>query len=341
MEIRRRRDPSTEPFFADHPEEPFFVKNLENVQGDERDVMLISVGYGRIASGSMRKNFGPLNREGGERRLNVLITRARRRCEVHANFTADDLDLSRSGARGVEALKTFLQYADTGVLDVPRATGRDADSPFETAVADALRGRGHRVEHQIGSAGFFIDLAVVDPRRPGRYLLGIECDGATYHSARSARDRDRLRQQILEGLGWTIHRIWSTDWFQDHRREIEKVDGAIRRAGAGAPPAPGRDALSSRPVQRDEPVVRPVDDASCRYELARITIEHGDGESQSLLHIVDVESPIHVEEATRRMAAQNQRATKKRIRAIAALAERLAATGCDPTPGRLPVARRA
>ena len=199
VEFRRRADPSTEAFFADHPEEPFFVKNLENVQGDERDVVLISVGYGKMEGGHMPMNFGPLNQEGGERRLNVLITRARRRLEVHADFGADDLDLARSSARGVDALKTFLKYAETGLLDVPRASGREADSPFEESVADALRARGYNVAHQVGSAGFFIDLAVIDPRRPGRYLLGIECDGSTYHSARSARDRDRLRQEVLKG----------------------------------------------------------------------------------------------------------------------------------------------
>ena len=230
LEILRRRDPSAEAFFRSHPQEPFFVKNLENVQGDERDVILISVGYGKTEGGHLPMNFGPLNRDGGERRLNVLITRARRRCVVHSNFVADDLDLRRSGARGVDALKTYLKYAETGRLGVAKATGQESDSPFEDAVAAELRAKGHDVEHQVGSAGFRIDLAVVDPNRPGRYLLGIECDGAAYHSARSARDRDRLRQQVLEGLGWTIHRIWSTDWFRHRDREVAKTEKAIRRA---------------------------------------------------------------------------------------------------------------
>ena len=154
VELRRRADPSTEAFFADHPEEPFFVKNLENVQGDERDVVLVSVGYGRMEGGYMPMNFGPLNQEGGERRLNVLITRARRRLEVYSNFVADDLDLARTNARGVAALKTFLHYAESGILDFPKASGQDADSPFEEAVADELRARGHTVDHQVGSAGF-------------------------------------------------------------------------------------------------------------------------------------------------------------------------------------------
>ena len=314
VELRRRADPSTETFFADHQEEPFFVKNLENVQGDERDVMLVSVGYGRIEGGYMPMNFGPLNQEGGERRLNVLITRARRRLEVYSNFVADDLDLARTNARGVAALKTFLHYAQTGTLDIPKAPGQDADSPFEEAVAGALRARGHMVRHQVGSAGFFIDLAVVDPHRPGRYLLGIECDGATYHSARSARDRDRLRQQVLEGLGWTIHRIWSTDWFMHPQREIEKVDDAIRRAGsdkhrpiAGPRPSP------STPVERNDDV-SPAgdDDRGPPYHLAAPRVRRGHlaivneladkRVLEGIRSVVQVESPIHVEEAALRIA---------------------------------------
>lgn len=255
VEALRREDPSCETFFAAHPHEPFFVKNLENVQGDERDVIYISVGYGRDAGGYVSMNFGPLNGNGGERRLNVLITRARLRCEVFTNLTADDLDLSRTGARGVLALKRFLHYASTGILDVPVATGRAADSPFEESVAAALRGVGYEVVPQVGSAGFFIDLAIVDAERPGRYLLGVECDGASYHSARSARDRDRLRQQVLEGLGWKIHRVWSTDWFRHQERELRRLVTAIERAKAegveGAEPATS--AARVIVVERDKP----------------------------------------------------------------------------------------
>ena len=335
VELWRRADPSTETFFAEHPEEPFFVKNLENVQGDERDVVFVSVGYGRMEGGYMPMNFGPLNQEGGERRLNVLITRARRRLEVYSNFVADDLDLARTNARGVAALKTFLHYAETGILDVPKASGQDADSPFEEAVADELRARGHTVDHQVGSAGFFIDLAVVDPRRPGRYLLGIECDGATYHSARSARDRDRLRQQVLEGLGWTIHRIWSTDWFMHPQREIEKVDEAIRRAGSG----------KHRPAARTKPPpsipVERIDDGSPMagqgergqpYRIATPNLQPGFLTSSSdvadgavleqVRQVVQVESPIHVEETALRLAnaAGLQRAgtrIRARVRGLA------------------------
>jgi very-short-patch-repair endonuclease len=215
LELRRRQQPETEAFFSRHPHEPFFIKNLENVQGDERDVILISIGYGRTRDGYLSMSFGPLNGEGGERRLNVLITRARQRCEVFTNLTAEDLDLSRTQAKGVAALKTFLGFAQHGRLNQSEETAREVESPFEEAVYRALTARGYQLRPQLGSQGFYIDLAVVDPERPGRYVLGIECDGALYHSARSARDRDRLRQQVLEAVGWRLHRIWSTDWFRN------------------------------------------------------------------------------------------------------------------------------
>ncbi len=330
VDILRCRDPSCEAFFADHPEEPFFVKNLENVQGDERDVILISVGYGKIDGAHLPMNFGPLNREGGERRLNVLITRARRRCHVHSNFEGGDLDLRRSRATGVRALKTFLEYAQKGHLDAPEITGRGADSPFEEAVAGRLRQRGHDVVHQVGSAGFFVDLAVVDPAKPGRYLLGIECDGATYHSARSARDRDRLRQQVLEGLGWRIHRIWSTDWFRNPGRELARVEEAIASARGHdfRPPPPGEN-RTARPMER-EAEARPEVEAPARpYRLARPFIA-ASGESLHevalervaawIRRVVNVESPVHLDEATLRIcrAAGVARAgsrIQKRIRA--------------------------
>ena len=331
VELRRRDDPSSEAFFADHREEPFFVKNLENVQGDERDVILISVGYGKMDGGHMPMNFGPLNQEGGERRLNVLITRARRRLEVHANFVAGDLDLGRSGARGVAALKTFLQYAETGVLDVPRPTGQAVDSPFEDAVAEALRARDHDVHHQVGSAGFFIDLAVVDPRQPGRYVLGIECDGASYHSARSARDRDRLRQQVLEGLGWTIHRIWSTDWFKYPTRELEKAEEAIRQAERGESSVEGLQPPSNpAPIERVEGG-DPTVERGRPYELAGPDVQLGVREFHEvddgtvlacILQVVQVESPVHVDETAFRIAnaAGLQRAgtrIRARVRTLA------------------------
>ena len=326
VDILRRHDPSREEFFAGHPEEPFFVKNLENVQGDERDVILISIGYGKIDGSYLPMNFGPLNRDGGERRLNVLITRARRRCIVYSNFVGADLDLRRSRARGVEALKTFLEYAQTGNIDVPKGTGRGADSPFEEAVADRLQTRGHDIAHQVGSAGFFIDLAVVDPAQRGRYLLGIECDGASYHSARSARDRDRLRQQVLEGLGWKIHRIWSTDWFRDPERELVRVEEALQAAlavRASPPPAPMPE--PPQPLERaaePEPEVAPP---TLPYTVAQLDIgvvreplhEVSPGRlARWIAEVVEVESPVHLDEVTLRIReAVGVRRSGSRIRA--------------------------
>lgn len=230
IERLRRADPSCEPFFSGHAREPFFVKNLENVQGDERDVIFISIGYGKTAEGYMTMSFGPLNRDGGERRLNVLISRARLAMDVFSNFTADDIDLNRTNARGVVALKNFLAYAQTGNLEQPFSTGKEPDSPFEEEVINALVQHGVEVEPQVGTAGFFIDIAVKDSENPGRYLIGIECDGATYHSSRSARDRDRLRQEVLESLGWQLHRIWSTEWYRNPGQELERAMAAIQRA---------------------------------------------------------------------------------------------------------------
>jgi very-short-patch-repair endonuclease len=230
LELLRRENPDTESFFSSHADEPFFIKNLENVQGDERDVIFISVGYGKNAHGYMAMRFGPLSNEGGERRLNVLISRAKNRCEVFSSIVAEDIDLERASGRGVAALKTFLTYAKTDLLAVATNSGREEESPFEEAVRRAIESLGHEVHPQVGVAGFYIDLAVRDPAQPGHYLLGIECDGATYHSSRSARDRDRLRQAVLEDHGWTIHRIWSTDWFQHPAEQLRKVQQAIEGA---------------------------------------------------------------------------------------------------------------
>lgn len=203
--------------------EPFFVKNLENVQGDERDVILISMTYGPDAKGIVMQRFGPINRDTGWRRLNVLFSRAKRRMEIFSSMSAEDIRVEPHSRRGVKALKGFLSYAETGLLYDPgtAGTGRPPDSDFEIAVAARLEASGYKCEMQVGAADYFIDLAVYDPGNNTRFLMGIECDGATYHSAKSARDRDRLRQSVLESLGWRIRRIWSTDWFDD-------ADAALR-----------------------------------------------------------------------------------------------------------------
>ncbi|HEX5243636.1 MAG TPA: AAA domain-containing protein [Tepidisphaeraceae bacterium] len=219
------RDPAAQRFIESWESslEPFFVKNLENVQGDERDVIFISTVYGPdAASGLVRNQFGPINGKYGHRRLNVLFTRAKHRVEIFTSMRSDDIRPDEKSNRGVHVLKAYLEYAETGRLDVGSVSSREPDSDFEILVKARLEELGFEVVPQVGVAGYFIDLAVQHPRRSG-FVLGIECDGASYHSSRSARDRDRLRQQILEALQWNIYRIWSTDWFQNPDAELRRL----------------------------------------------------------------------------------------------------------------------
>lgn len=214
--------------------EHFFVKNLETIQGDERDVIFLSVGFGFDGNRKLSLNFGPLNREGGERRLNVLITRAREKCVVFSNFTSRDLNLEENSSFGLRALKVFLEFAESGRLLSSACSRETLDLPFEEAVFAFLAENGFEVHRQIGCAGYRLDLAVPDPVQSGHYVLGIECDGADYYSLHVARDRDRLRQQVLEGLGWKIYRVWSTDWYlhpkESREKLLEAVGGAVEQA---------------------------------------------------------------------------------------------------------------
>lgn len=205
--------------------DPLFVKNLENVQGDERDVIYISMTYGpQEIGGRVFQRFGPINSDVGWRRLNVLFTRSKKRMHIFSSMSSDDIVVGENSKRGVRALRNFLRYCETGLLgNTAGQTGKEPDSDFEVAVIKALNDAGYECEPQVGESGFYIDIAVLDPGRPGRYLMGIECDGATYHSAKSARDRDRLRQEILERLGWRIRRIWSTDWFKNPKGQIDPI----------------------------------------------------------------------------------------------------------------------
>ncbi len=317
VELLRRADPSCEDFFSEGRQEPFFVKNLENVQGDERDVIFISVGYGKNQDGYMAMSFGPLNRDGGERRLNVLISRSKKAMDVFSNFTSADVDLNRSKARGVVALRNFLAYAETGIIEQPYSTGREPDSPFEEAVIKALHSHGYELEPQVGTAGFFVDIGVKDPENPGRYLLGIECDGATYHSSRSARDRDRLRQEVLERLGWRLHRIWSTEWFRKPEVELERAIAAIEEAGrrqeegaktaasprSHAPPEIEREAISKQDEASAEVGYDAYERAAPNVQLAgRDLHELSVGEMGGYVaEVVSVESPVHRDEVVKRI----------------------------------------
>ena len=211
-------------------EEPFFIKNLENVQGDERDVIFISCTYGpETIGGRVAQRFGPINSDVGWRRLNVLFTRSKRRMQVFSSMGSGDILLTERSKRGVVAFQEFLAFAETGQLHREGRQVRVPESDFEIAVATALSKAGFECVPRVGVAGFFIDLAVRDPGNPGRYLLGIECDGPTYHAARSVRDRDRLRQAVLERLGWQIRRVWSTDWYRNPQAELEPMIRDLNR----------------------------------------------------------------------------------------------------------------
>jgi hypothetical protein len=213
------------------PQDPIFVKNLENVQGDERDVIIISFTYGPdVATRRVYQRFGPIAKDGGWRRLNVLVTRARRRLHAYASLRAGDVQPSDDPRkRGVADLRAYLSYAESGCLpDFGHATGSGPDSDFEVSVAKVVEDLGFEPRYQVGVQGFLIDIGVVDPESPGTYLCGIECDGASYHSSPVARDRDRLREEILRERGWRIYRVWSTDWFRNRRTEVDRLAQFLR-----------------------------------------------------------------------------------------------------------------
>lgn len=315
LEPMRKDNPRLDAFCREEGDgrEPFFVKNLENVQGDERDVIFISVGYGRNAQGHLAQSFGPVSQDGGERRLNVLFTRARRHCRVFASIT--HRDIRRPTRPGPRALKRFLKFAETGEMS-RRATARlEPESPFEEAVTAALREAGHKVDSQVGMAGFRIDLAVRDPASPERYLLGVEWDGVRYHSSRWARERDRLRQSVLEQKGWTMHRIWSTDWFwrpdEEPQRLLQAVDAAQARredgpsqepsAAHGPPPiVVERDP----PTSEEEPQAVPYREADFDIpERVDIDLHEARPEvvADYVVKVVRCEAPVHVDEVARRL----------------------------------------
>lgn len=334
LDAARRDHPAIDRFFTDAVEEPVFVKNLENVQGDERAEIFFSVCYGPDTAGKVAMNFGPLNREGGERRLNVAITRARRRVVVFSSLRADQIDLSRTQQIGVKHLRSFLDYAQRGPAAIGEAVALGeslgAIRPFERAVEQAVRTLGYDVDRHVGASGYRVVLGVRDPRggesrdataepeeNPGgRYLLGIECDGPIYASAPAARDRDRTRPGVMGGLGWRLHRVWSADWWHDPASEQTKLLEAIERALRGEEeqhttpvPEASADGESHR-VRRTLPrrvpgmtaykpyvASRPAGDSDGFYDAGKTTQA-----VKSLLKAAEREAPIHHELLARRVA---------------------------------------
>ena len=333
LEVRRRNDPSLEPFFDRTNPEPFFVKNLENIQGDERDVIYISVTYAKASDGKLRYNFGPINGDNGWRRLNVLVTRARHCMRVFSSMRGEEINAAATTSGGAKLLREFLIYAERGRLDSAiESVGAATESPFERDVAQELSLRGHRLLPQVGIAGYRIDLGVVDDQFPGRFLCGIECDGAAYHSSETARDRDRLRQQVLEARGWTIYRVWSTSWFLDRKGQIERLCQLIQqtrerltqerdaekqaREHAAASLAlkiaedasrAQREAAEAKrvaeiPYRRPtlEPyVLTPFDDSVERGDILSVPLSQL---TTAAVTVVEVEGPIHMSELCLRLA---------------------------------------
>jgi hypothetical protein len=236
VEALRRENPDTEAFFNGHEEEKFFVKNLENVQGDERDVIMISIGYAPDSSGSFAMRFGPLSADGGERRLNVLITRAKKRCTVFSSITADQIDLERAAGRGVVVLKDFLAYAAGSTAGSAADSAPEAADSFARAVQLALAREGIATRARVGLSGLFLDLAVAAPEG-GDLALGIATDGPFYVLARGARDRDRQRDGALSMMGWKLARTWSPAWLLRPEAEACALADAARAATGMAAPA--------------------------------------------------------------------------------------------------------
>lgn len=331
LELARRQDDILDEFLREGGVEDVFVKNIENVQGDERDIIYISVGYGPREPGKKLHSmaFGPINSEGGERRLNVLFSRSRIKCLVFCSFDPADIDTSRTTKRGPKVLKKFLQFAQTGQLPEDVEVQGFFDSPFEEDVATVIEDLGYKVDSQIGTAGFRIDLGVRHPNNSNQYMLAVECDGATYHSALWARERDRLRQDVLEYLGWRFHRIWSTDWFYRRSQEIGSLKIALEKA---AEQSAGRIIKGSRElppleteVDTDEGKTTADNDAKSQmielvkaapsiqapaYQIPSYNVPIGRdlletspiGHRKLLSEIIQAEGPIHQDEICNRVA---------------------------------------
>ncbi|MDV0446566.1 hypothetical protein MsAg5_04110 [Methanosarcinaceae archaeon Ag5] len=234
VEILVKNTPGFEKVFNNEKGENFTVKNIETIQGDERDVIFVSVGFGFDQNGKLSKNFGPLNRDGGERRLNVLFTRAREKCTIFSNFTAIDLDVGDEDPAGLRILKAFLTYAETKTLLSKMPEYQSDEATFDDSVHTFLKENGYQLHQKVGCAGYKIDMAVVNENVPGHYLIGIECDGPQYFNSHVARDRDRLRREVLTGLGWTLYRVWSTDWYMNPQKSRKSLLDAIEKAKENA-----------------------------------------------------------------------------------------------------------
>jgi hypothetical protein len=312
----REDRPDLNRFFDDNDRlSAFFVKSLESVQGDERDVIIFSIGYGPDEAGKITTNFGVLNKAKGWRRLNVAITRARERIEVVSSVRAANLPPSPN--ENVEYLRAFLDYAERGqsalAIDLG-ISGRDAESPFEESVIKSIQSWGYTTEPQVGAAAFRIDIGVRDPDYPGTFALGVECDGYQYHSAPAARDRDRLREEVLRGLGWRLHRIWGTAWYRnrlDEEVRLRKaIEEAVNASAIGRPTAPPRasnevyveaprDERAERPTWISEYQAAPIEPLPRWVNPTKPGTHH---DMVGAIHtLASVEGPVHIAQIHQRL----------------------------------------
>ena len=231
---------------------PSSLKNLENVQGDERDIILFSVCYGPDENGKVSLNFGPLNRVGGERRLNVAVSRARYEMKVFATLQSDQIDLARSSSEGVAGLKAFLAFAEKGKSALPAKAMQTSTSNtlLENAIAAALRQKGYEVHTGIGTSAYKIDIGIINPENKSQYLLGILADGKTYAAAKTARDREIVQPDVLAALGWNIHKIWSAEWWENPAKALDEIEAAIEQAKK-AKPVIAKEIIAERQIEKE------------------------------------------------------------------------------------------
>lgn len=323
----RHQNIEFEDFFNEDKSNPFFIKNLENVQGDERDTIIFSIGYAN--RDGKCNNFGPLNRNGGYRRLNVAITRAKYNVKLVGSILPTDIDLDKTSARGVQLLRSYIEFARQGIVALDNEPTYKStptfDSPFEISVYDYLVNKGYKVETQVGCSCYRIDLAVKHPTLSGKFSIGIECDGASYHSSRTARERDRLRQDILEEMGWTIHRIWSTDWIKNQKTEEEKLVAAIEKSfekelednDLGCEEYFETDSTVTNIEDDEEETTETSDEEKYGFKVyQKVNIDDYKSSYDDIgiiMKVIEIEQPIHFEELCHRVKPLfgNQRSTSK------------------------------
>ncbi len=327
---RRAADPSNEEFFRGDKKEPFFIKNLETVQGDERDTIIFSVAYAKDSMGRFIQNFGPLNKQGGEKRLNVAVTRARDNVQLVSSIRCTDIDISRSKNSGPALLRAYLDYAERGEDALERtltvAEEDRFDSPFEAEVCDFLRGEGYTADTQVGCSGYRIDIGL---RRPGTsdYLMAIECDGASYHSSKNARDRDELRQSVLESMGWKFYRVWSTDWYKNREAEKarliraaeEAIRGADEKETRGERTENGEDDPEDHTEFFPDTVIKSPSLQTYReLDAAAILRKYNGRMTPTVLEILQTEAPLSEEYLVKRLlpALGKEKATKALVKSV-------------------------